>query len=145
MTLRARLALGIFVIGLLLLVPLLLATRSMESLGIQTEELRAKDFAASTLLGQLRAASEDFSDAELALGVDTMPALVFPRVTVSLDRLTTLSDSLRAVGFGDRAPEVAKASAELLRLSERELSALLARQTAVADAISADSIPPTLL
>ena len=144
MTLRARLALGILVISILLLVPLLLATRAMEQVGEQTELLRAQDFAASNVLDQLRSASDDFSNAELALGVDTTPAEAFPRVTSALDRLARLSDSLRAVGFGEQAPAVAATAAELRHLSERELSALLARETSRAEALSADSIPPVL-
>ena len=142
MTLRARLALGIFVIGALLIVPLLLATRAMERVGEQTELLRAKDFAASTLLAKLRAASEDFSDKELALGVDTAPAIVFPKVTQSLDVVNTFADSLSAVGFPEQREAVLATTRELRRLSERELSALIARQTGIAEQISADSIPP---
>jgi signal transduction histidine kinase len=141
MTLRARLALGIFVIGLLLLVPLLLATRAMERIGDETEELRAKDFVASTLLGQLRLASEDFSDAELALNVDGSPALVFHRVVTTLDRVSELSKSLPAVGLADGMPAVTRAARELRRLSERELEARLAGETARAESLSADSIP----
>ena len=141
MTLRARLALGIFVIGLLLVVPLMLATRAMERIGDQTEDLRAKDFVASTLLGQLRLASKEFSDAELALNVDLSPTPGFSRVVTTLDRISQLSRSLPDVGLGDRMPAVTEATEELRRLSERELEARLANRTALAESLSADSIP----
>jgi signal transduction histidine kinase len=141
MTLRARLALGIFVIGLLLVVPLLLATQAMERIGDQTEDLRAKDFVAGTLLGQLRLASEDFSNAELALNVDGAPAFAFPRVVATLDRLLQLARSLPDVGLGDGMPPIVEATGELRRLSELELQARLAGETARAESLSADSIP----
>jgi signal transduction histidine kinase len=141
MTLRARLALGIFVIGLLLVVPLMLATRAMERIGDQTEDLRAKDFVASTLLGQLRLASGEFSDAELALNVDGSPARAFSRVVTTLDRMSQLSRSLPDVGLGDRMPAMIEATEELRRLSARELEARLAGQTALAESLSSDSIP----
>ena len=141
MTLRARLALGIFVIGLLLIVPLLLATQAMERIGEQTEDLRAKDFVASTLLGQLRLASEEFSDAELALNVDGEPARMFYPVVTALDRLQRLARSLPDVGLGDGMPAVLHAAGELRRLSELELQARLAGETARAESLSADSIP----
>ena len=141
MTLRARLALGIFVIGVLLLVPLLLATQAMERIGDQTEDLRAKDFVASTLLGQLRLTSEAFSDAELALNVDQAPAFKFPQVVATLTRLEELAQSLPKVGLGDGMPAVLSAAHELRRLSDAELQARLAGETARAESLSADSIP----
>ena len=47
MTLRARLALGILLIGAILLAPLLITRRALERLDSLTSALRSYDFAAS--------------------------------------------------------------------------------------------------
>ena len=52
MTLRTRLTLGLLTIAVILIVPLLIATRSLDRLHADTESLREGDFGASLLLGR---------------------------------------------------------------------------------------------
>src|SRR5438552_13194261 len=67
MTLRARLTLGLLTIAVILLVPLLIATRSLDRLHSEAKALRDRDFAASLLLGRLRDALNDLRSSEMAV------------------------------------------------------------------------------
>jgi hypothetical protein len=67
MTLRARLTLGLLTIAVILVVPLLFASRSLSGLHTETKKLRDGDFAASLLLGDLRDALNDLRTADMAL------------------------------------------------------------------------------
>src|SRR5207247_522404 len=67
MTLRSRLTLGILIISVILLVPLLIATRSLGRLYEQSKALRDGEFAASLVLGRLREGLNDLRSAEMAV------------------------------------------------------------------------------
>src|SRR5207244_788725 len=54
MTLRSRLTLGLLTIAVILIVPLLVATQSLNQLHSEAKALGDRDFAASLLLGRLR-------------------------------------------------------------------------------------------
>ena len=67
MTLRARLTLGLLTIAFILIVPLLLAIRSLDRVHEESKMLRDGDFAGSLVLGSLRESLNDLRAAELAL------------------------------------------------------------------------------
>src|SRR6059036_3554190 len=67
MTLRSRLTLGLLTIAVILIVPLLVATQSLNRLHRETKALRDGEFAASLLLGRLRDALNDLKTAEMAV------------------------------------------------------------------------------
>lgn len=67
MTLRTRLTLGLLTIAVILIVPLLIATRSLNRLHTEAKQLRDGDFAASLVLGRLRDALNDVRTADLAV------------------------------------------------------------------------------
>jgi signal transduction histidine kinase len=69
MTLRARLALGLAIIAVVLLVPLLVVRDRLGRLHTQVIELRDSEFKASLALGKLRDALGDVAQRETALGI----------------------------------------------------------------------------
>ena len=74
MSIRTRLALGLFAIAVVLLLPLGVTLRSVDRVHDETVALRDRDFAASLLLGRMRATTEDLRTAEMSL-------LFFPEVS----------------------------------------------------------------
>src|SRR5215210_2200489 len=90
MTLRTRLGLGIVSITIILLVPLLLALRSLETVHEITRSLRDREFAGSLQLGRFRQATDDIRRSE--------DALLFVHDEASLARMKQTLDGLSAIG-----------------------------------------------
>ena len=143
MTLRARLALGIFVIGAILLVPLLLAIGDMRQLEQQTLALKEKDFAAAQLLSRMRGATDAFVAQEVAMGVDTTDAS-YQRAEAELARMTALTDSLGRFALDGRQGPIAATLASLRQLVASEREALRLGRTSRADSISAFAVRPVI-
>ena len=59
MTIRSKLALGLFANLLILLAPLAFAMRSLEQLHYSTQQLRDHAFRASLLVGRMRATADE--------------------------------------------------------------------------------------
>ena len=110
MTLRTRLILGLFTIAVILVVPLFVATRSLDRLHGEAEQLREGDFTASLLLGRLTEAINDLRSAELAL-----PIVKTQESRESMEeRLRTvrqLTDSLDHYELGGAAQDIRAAMA----------------------------------
>src|SRR6202795_4687309 len=102
MTLRARLAWGLFAITLVLIVPLLLSLRSLEHLYETSRLLRDREFAASMVLGSFRERTDDARRAEDALLFihDQKSAA---RMQGEIDGLVALTDSLDRYRLGPAA------------------------------------------
>lgn len=86
MSLRVRLTLGIAAIALALVAPLLISARSLRMLSVDTANLRDREFAATLILGRMRAAAQEISQRTELL-------TLFPSDTTRttfLARLTTL-------------------------------------------------------
>lgn len=84
MKLRTRLGLGIVSITVVLLVPLILALRSLDEVHTQTRLLRDKEFAASLLLGNLRETHDNVKAGEDAVLL-TKEAATFTRIRSQID------------------------------------------------------------
>jgi signal transduction histidine kinase len=69
MTLRARLAVGLAIIAIVLIVPLVIARQAMIALYTQVVELRDNEVSTSISLGSLRDALQDVRAREVTLGV----------------------------------------------------------------------------
>ena len=143
MTLRTRLTLGLLTIAVILIVPLLIATRSLDRLHADTEELRDGDFGASLLLGRLRDALNDVRSAELALQ--------FVRDSesrTSMDKrvhtVELLADSLDAYQLGGAARDIRAAMAQVASGATREYQAAVAGRPNEAGRISSDSVIPAI-
>ncbi|HEX2721371.1 MAG TPA: hypothetical protein VHM24_00535, partial [Gemmatimonadaceae bacterium] len=93
MKLRTRLGLGIVSITIVLLVPLILALRSLDKVHETTRSLRDREFAASLLLGSFRELTDDVKRSEDALILlHDQPSLL--RMRQQIDRLAATADSL---------------------------------------------------
>lgn len=143
MTLRARLALGLFAIVVVLVAPLLLALRSLDAVHNEAEALRFREFAASLLLGRMRAAAEDLRAAELSL--------LFVRETASRDamaaqiaRLAAMTDTLQRYQLPDATDQLRAAIAVVVRYAPLVYRATLAGRPATADSLSERYMVPAI-
>ena len=125
MTIRTRLALGLFAIAVVLLLPLGLSLRSLDRVHDQTMALRDREFAASLLLGRMRAATEDLRAAETSL-------LFFPDVAgrdamaMQISRLAAMLDTLRTYQLREAADQIRSAITAVVRYAPLEYQAALA-------------------
>src|SRR5689334_25135506 len=86
MTLRARLALGLAIIAVVLLVPLLVVRERLGRLHTEVIELRDREFKASLALGKLRDALGDVGQRETSLDIvknDTAHAQLLDAIRVA--------------------------------------------------------------
>jgi len=143
MTLRARLAWGLFAITLVLIVPLLLSLKSLEHLYETSRLLRDREFAASLLLGSFRERTDDARRAEDALLFihDSKSAA---RMQTEIDGLVSLSDSLEQYRLGLSASQI-RASLDALRSATRdEYEQASAGRSTVAEMISQQRTRPAI-
>jgi signal transduction histidine kinase len=143
MTLRARLAWGLFAIALVLIVPLLLSLKSLEHLYETSRLLRDREFAASLLLGSFRERTDDARRAEDALLFihDQKSAA---RMQSEIDGLVSLTDSLDRYRLGLSASQI-PASLDALRAAARdEYENAAAGRSTVADLIAQQRTRPAI-
>ena len=143
MSLRARLGLGLVAIAVVLLIPLILALRSLEQLQTTTRLLRDREFAASLLLNSFSGAVEDGRRAENALLFVHDPASE-TRMKSGLDQLSAMTDSLDAYHFGFSPEKIRAAIAELRAATSEEYDDAAAGRAVVAEMISTERTRPAL-
>ena len=146
MTLRTRLALSLGIIAAVLVVPLLVARLSMQSLHREMRELREGDFKASLILGRLRDGLADVRASEVALGVlkgDT----AHQKLTLALRQATALTDSLGHYGLDDATTRIRDALTIITPAAQREYEAFRdssLSSDSLAEQISSGTIAPAL-
>jgi signal transduction histidine kinase len=142
-TIRTRLALGLFAIAVVLLLPLVLALRSLDRVHDQTEALRDGEFAASLLLGRMRAAAEDLRAAETALlflhNVASRDAMA-----AQIARLDKMADSLGAFQLDEAAHQIRTALNAVVRYAPLEYQAAFLGNTRSADTLSNRHVVPAI-
>src|SRR5687768_1123722 len=143
MTLRARLTLGLLTIALILLVPLLVATRSLDRLHDGARALRDGEFAASLLLGRLRDALNDLRTAEMAV--------LFVREEKSRETMMErvreverLGESLETFELGRAARDIRSAMAAAAAGAQAEYEAAVAGRARDAERISQTQVVPAI-
>lgn len=143
MTLRTRLTLGLLTIAAILIVPLLIATRSLNRLHSEAEQLRDGDFAASLLLGSLRDGLNDLRSAELAV--------LFVRDEKSREDLMErvrdvgrLADSLDMYKLDRNARIVRRAMGAVAAAAQAEFMAATAGNPGEAERISNSHVAPAI-
>src|ERR1700716_1804810 len=143
MTLRARLAWGLFAITLVLIVPLLLSLRSLEHLYETSRLLRDREFAASMLLGSFRERADDARRAEDALLFihDQKSAT---RMQSQIDGLVSLTDSLDRYRLGLSATQIRNSLDSLRAAARDEYEQASAGRGAVAEMISQKRTRPAI-
>jgi signal transduction histidine kinase len=143
MTLRSRLALGLVIIAAVLVVPLVVARRSMLQLHGQVRSLREGEFQASLILGRLRDALGDLRAREVALGVvrnDT----VHVQLLTALSLAESLADSLDRHALDGASQRIRGDLRQVRSAAEAEFRAMRAGRSAEADSISQHQIAPAL-
>jgi signal transduction histidine kinase len=142
-TIRTRLALGLFAIAVVLLLPLALTLRSLDRVHDETMALRDREFAASLLLGRMRAAGEDLRGAETAL-------LFIPNISSRdamaqhITRLAAMADTLGAYQLRDAADQIRAAISAVVRYAPLEYQSALAGNARAADTLSNRHVVPAI-
>ena len=143
MTLRARLTAGLLTIAVILVLPLLVATRSLDHLRDSAQELRDGDFAASLALGRLRDALNDVRSAELALLF--VPEEKSRDAMVARTReVEALADSLERYQLGRSARDIRVAMDSVTAGADAEFQATRAGRAGEAERISQAIVVPAL-
>ncbi|MDQ3433496.1 MAG: HAMP domain-containing histidine kinase, partial [Actinomycetota bacterium] len=135
MTLRTRLALGLLAIAALLVVPLFIARRSLESFDETMKALESEEFTASLLLGRMRGRVEDLRSAELSLFA-RVDSTSLAKVYDQYRALAVSTDSLTVLGLEASPPLIRAALRTVPRLAQSEFAAVVVDDTAAADALS---------
>jgi signal transduction histidine kinase len=143
MSLRARLGLGLLAIAIVLLIPLVLALRSLEELQTTTRLLRDREFAASLLLNSLSGAVEDGRRAENAL-LFLHDGASKARMRTSLDRLSAMTDSLDAYHLAFSPQKIRASIGQSRSAAEEEYDDAVAGRSVVAEMISTQRTRPAL-
>jgi signal transduction histidine kinase len=143
MTLRARLTLGLITIAVILIVPLLVATRSLGHLHSETRMLRDGDFTASLVLGRLREALNDLRTAEMAILFvrdDKSRTTIFERIS----SVEQLADSLATFGLEREARNIRQAMITVAAGAQKEYQAAVAGSVPVAEKLSSEQVVPAI-
>src|SRR5512141_967727 len=143
MTLRTRLTIGIVSITIILLLPLLLALRSLESVHQTTQSLRDREFAGSLQLGRFRKLTDDIKRGEDALAV-VHDSISLARMHNNLAALAAVGDSLDRYKLSPPA-EMRTSILSLRAATDAEYEAAATGNANVADEISAQRTRPALL
>jgi signal transduction histidine kinase len=142
-SIRTRLALGLFAIAVVLLLPLGLTLRSLDRVHDEAMALRDREFAASLLLGRMRAATEDLRSEEMSLlfvsEVANRDAMAF-----QITRLSAMLDTLRTYEVREAADQIRAAITAVVRYAPLEYEAVLAGRTRVADTLSNRHVVPAI-
>ena len=143
MTLRARLAWGLFSLAVVLIIPLLISLQSLERLYRTSRVLRDREFAASLLLGSFRERTDDARRAEDALLFihDQRSAA---RMRREIDGLLALTDSLDRYNLDLSAEKIRASLQDLRAAADEEYEHAAAGRSAAAEAISSRRTRPAI-
>ena len=143
MTLRSRLAVGLFTIAIILVAPLVFAIRSLDRLHGDAQLLRDRDLAASLYIGRLRDGLNDLRNEELALLFAKNSRSQETMDTV-LTRVRALLDSLAVAGFPEAAKAIGVAVTRADSAAGVEYTASVKNDTSVADSVSQHVFVPSI-
>ena len=143
MTLRSRLTLGLLTIAVILVVPLLFATLSLDRLHGQAKQLRDEDFRASLVLGRLRDALNDLRSSETAV-LFVRDEKSRASMYADVHGVEQLADSLDAYGLGRSARDVRGAMVAVATHMREEFDAAVAGSPKEAERISTEAVLPAI-
>ena len=143
MTIRSKLALGLFSIAIVLLLPLALALQSLEQLHATTTLLQKREFAASLLLNRMRSSTDELRRLDLPLLFVTKPE---NRIAMDsqLAALSAMADSLRNLGMVGAADKIGAAVDKIAVQVPAEYAAASAGRKNAADSISVRHLLPAI-
>ena len=143
MTLRSRLTLGLVTIAVILIVPLLIATQSLNRLHSEAKALRDGDFVASLMLGRLRDAINDLKTAELPL-LFVRDEKSRQTMNEHVAQVEALADSLEAYELDRAARDIRAATADIASGVQSEHAAAVAHLDREAESISKQKVTPAI-
>ena len=146
MTLRARLAVGLAIMALVLVVPLVIARNAMTQLHDDVTQLRDKELKSSLALGNLRDALAEVRAGDDALGIVASDA-AYQQLTEAIRLARVYTDSLtEALQDTTPPPQTLRTRVEQLpSIAEREYALVRAGLPDSADALSQQLMLPALL
>ena len=143
MTLRARLALGLAIIALVLVAPLVVARQGMSELHVAVRQLQGHEFAASLKLGRLRDALADIRQREIALGVFKADS-IHEQLGADIDRARGFADSLTSMTRDTAAQGISANLVSVDSVVDQEFALLRANRDSAADSLSRQVLVPLL-
>jgi signal transduction histidine kinase len=143
MTIRTRLGVGFVAVAVVLVLPLALTLRALDSFQRQAVALRDNEFAASLLLGRIRRVADDLRQAELALGLFPSAA-TRDTMSVRITRLQSIADSLDRYQLDTAGRQIRAAIYDVAAQAPVEYEEALAGRREAADRISAERVRPAL-
>jgi len=145
MTLRARLAVGLAIIAIVLIVPLAIARNAMLDLHNQVTDLRAKEVQTSISLGSLRDAVADVRARDVALGVSGGDSLAYRDLLESIRLARGWADSVSATFPDTTAPRVIRQRLDsIVPVVHQEYAAYSTNRSAEGDSLSQRFIGPAI-
>jgi signal transduction histidine kinase len=142
MTLRARLAVGLAIIALVLVVPLIIARNAMTELHSEVEALQTRELKASLALGNLADALAEVSAREVGLGVVKTDS-AHHEVITAIRVARIWADSLLVNAPDSGPPRRIRAILDAMpSIVDRELAAYRDGRDAQADTISGREMAP---
>jgi signal transduction histidine kinase len=142
-TIRTRLALGLFAIAVVLLLPLVVSLRSLDGVHDQAEALLYREFAASLLLGRMRAGAEDLKNAEIALlFLHNVPSR--DAMAAQIERLDSMVDTLGRYQLPEAQNQIRTALNAVIRYAPLEYQAAILGNTRSADTLSSRHVVPAI-
>jgi signal transduction histidine kinase len=142
-TIRTRLALGLFAIAVILLLPLALTLRSLDSVHEETVALRDREFGASLLLARMRAAADELRNAETAL-LFVADSASRDGMAFQISRLSAMADTLKNYQLRAAVDQINASINAVVLYAPREYQAVLAGRSRVADGISERHVVPAI-
>jgi signal transduction histidine kinase len=144
MTLRARLAVGLAIIAIVLVVPLIIARNAMTELHDEVEALQKREIKASLALGQLADALAEVGAREVGLGVFKSDS-AHRELLAGIRIARSWADSLLAYAPDSTAPTRIGASLDRMpAVADREFAAYREGREAYADTISDLEMAPIM-
>ena len=143
MTIRTRLALGLFAIAVILLLPLALTLRSLDRVHDETMALRNREFVASMLLARMRAAAEELRNAEIAL-LFVADSAARDGMAFQILRLSAMADTLQDYQLRAAVDQINASINSVVLYAPREYQAALAGNSRAADGLSARHVVPAI-
>ena len=143
MTIRAKLAVALAAILILLALPLAISYGSLRRVHRATETLRDHEFAASLLLGRIRGSVDDLRRAETAL-LFVHAASSRDAMSRAVGAIAAMADSLDRYDLDAAATEIRAAVRDVETLAPAEYQAALGGHGAEAEQISTSRVVPAI-
>jgi len=134
MTIRSKLALGLFANLLILVAPLAFALRSLDHLHYSTQQLRDHAFRASLLVGRMRATADELRQSEERL-LFVHDSAALSHVNGQLTLMRAMNDSLQGFDLEKARTRISAQIDNLLRIAPVEMEHAV-KNPAIADTIS---------